>query len=209
MRWINVERFRLGDCSDKFLFSPVELVIRRYFSSEQAAIDDLTEQIDVLTAELDQIDEEHGGDDGLLGEARTEKGKLTAASVKARLKEVGSDPAFDDEAALLREVMARFEKKSRLEKQRKDAQAALSTQVLEKYTTLGESEIKTLVVDDKWLASLTTEIGGELDRVSGALAARVRQLADRYATPLPELVAMVESLSAKVDGHLKKMGYHY
>jgi type I restriction enzyme M protein len=46
-----------------------------------------------------------------------------------------------------------------------------------------------------------------LDRVSQTLTGRIRQLAERYATPLPQLVDEVAELSAKVDEHLKKMGF--
>ena len=46
----------------------------------------------------------------------------------------------------------------------------------------------------------------ELDRVSQALTRRIRQLADRYAIPFPALVEEVETLSARVDEHLKRMG---
>ena len=56
-----------------------------------------------------------------------------------------------------------------------------------KYGKLTEDEIKTLVVDDKWLAALAAAVQGELDRVSQALTGRIRQLAERYATPLPQL----------------------
>ena len=35
---------------------------------------------------------------------------------------------------------------------------------------------------------------------------RIRELAERYATPLPKLTEEVEALAAKVVGHLKKMG---
>src|SRR5690606_5694012 len=133
----------------------------------------------------------------LLSEARTEKDKLTTSSVKARLKEIGKDPNYDDEAALLREVVALFARKSTLETQRKEAQAKLNEQVFAKYQVLGEEEVKTLVVDDKWLASLTTEIGGELDRVSQALATRLSQLANRYAIPLSELTRHANELSAR------------
>ena len=38
------------------------------------------------------------------------------------------------------------------------------------------------------------------------LTGRIRQLAERYQSPLPALVDEVEALSAKVEGHLKKMG---
>ena len=37
----------------------------------------------------------------------------------------------------------------------------------------------------------------------------MRQLAERYATPLLQLVAEVQELSAKVAEHLKKMGMSY
>jgi hypothetical protein len=38
------------------------------------------------------------------------------------------------------------------------------------------------------------------------LTGRIRELAERYATPLPKLTADVEALAALVNGHLKKMG---
>lgn len=76
-----------------------------------------------------------------------------------------------------------------------------------RYAQLTPADIKQLVVHDKWLAALGRDVQSELDRVSQALAGRVKQLAERYATPVPRLVAEVEALSAKVDEHLKKMGF--
>jgi type I restriction enzyme M protein len=46
---------------------------------------------------------------------------------------------------------------------------------------------------------------GELDRVSQTLIGRIRQLAERYAPPLPQIVDEVEKLAAKVATHLEKM----
>lgn len=43
--------------------------------------------------------------------------------------------------------------------------------------------------------------------MSQALTGRVRQLAERYDTPLPALVDEVEVLSARVDEHLNRMGF--
>jgi type I restriction enzyme M protein len=71
---------------------------------------------------------------------------------------------------------------------------------------LSEAEIKTLVVDDKWMARLSAAVQGELDRVSQTLTGRIRELAERYAMPLPKLTEEVETLAARVDEHLKKMG---
>jgi len=49
-------------------------------------------------------------------------------------------------------------------------------------------------------------VQGELDRVSQTLTGRIRELAERYATPLPQLTDEVAMLAARVDEHLKKMG---
>ena len=56
------------------------------------------------------------------------------------------------------------------------------------------------------MASLYGAVQGELDRVSQRLTGRIRELAERYATPLPALVEEVTMLSARVDEHLKRMG---
>jgi type I restriction enzyme M protein len=70
-----------------------------------------------------------------------------------------------------------------------------------------EDEIKTLVVDDKWQATLAAAVQGELDRVSQTLTGRVRQLAERYAVPLPQLAGQVAELETKVSRHLERMGF--
>lgn len=75
------------------------------------------------------------------------------------------------------------------------------------YPKLSEAEIKTLVVEDKWLAAIAADIYSEMDRISQALTQRVKELAERYETPLPMLTGKVAELSAKVTVHLKKMGF--
>ncbi len=82
----------------------------------------------------------------------------------------------------------------------------LDTLAYEKYPQLSEDEVKTLVVDDKWLVVLAAAVQGELARVSQRLTGRIRELAERYAVPLPKLEAEVDELAAKVAGHLEKMG---
>lgn len=88
----------------------------------------------------------------------------------------------------------------------KKAQKDLETKVAAQYGKLTENEIKALVVNDKWLAALAAAVQSELDRVSQTLTSRIRQLADRYVGPLPQITDEVESLAARVDKHLAKMG---
>ncbi|NLN61337.1 MAG: N-6 DNA methylase [Myxococcales bacterium] len=89
----------------------------------------------------------------------------------------------------------------------KEADAALDALAYEKYPQLSVDEVKRLVVEDKWLAALSTALHDELERVSQTLAAAIRDLAERYDTPLAELVKEVDALTARVEGHLKQMGF--
>lgn len=107
---------------------------------------------------------------------------------------------------MLNAHLALIERESAASRKVKDARKALDEQVRGKYGKLTSDEVKTLVVDDKWLASLAVAVQSELDRASQALTGRVRQLAERYATPLPQLTADVATFATRVDGHLKRMG---
>ena len=190
---------------------PPALVIARYFAQEQAAIETLEAQLAALAQQMEEMAEEHGGEGGLLEDARNDRDKLTKASVAARLKEIGPkgrdrDRDTADERQLLQDVLALVERDADTGARLKAAQDALMAQVAARYGQLTEDQIKTLVVDDKWLATVAAAVQGELDRVSQTLTGRIRQLAERYATPLPKLTSEVTALSARVDEHLKTMG---
>jgi type I restriction enzyme M protein len=126
--------------------------------------------------------------------------------VNARLKEIGKDPDYTDESQALEEYSSLLEKQAAVKARLKAAQEDLDAKLDAKYPQLTEDGIKTLVVDDKWLAALAAAVQGELDRVSQTLTGRIRQLADRYATPLPELTNTVATLMICVQAHLTKMG---
>ena len=182
---------------------PKALIVARYFSEEQAVIDQLVAALDSVTARLTEMEEEHGGDDG----AFAELDKVNKANVAARLKEIKGDKDATDEAAALNDWLTLNNEEAGLRKRLKEEEGALDGQAYAQYPKLSESEIKTLVVDDKWLAALGAAIHGEMDRVSQQLTQRVRELAERYETPMPLMVDGVAELEAKVDGHLEKMGF--
>lgn len=105
------------------------------------------------------------------------------------------------------EYAALLEREAVASRKVKDAQKALNAGILAQYAKLTGAEIRKLVVDDKWLAALDAAVRSELDRVSQQLTQRVKELAERYATPLPQLAAEVETLAARVDDRLKTMGF--
>jgi len=186
---------------------PSPLIVCRYFSAEQQRIETLETERDAIGQQIEELEEENSGEDGLLEDAKTDKGKLTKVSVKSRLTDIKHDREAADERKLLTKYLELIEAEAAANKKVKDAVKTLDTKVAAKYATLTEDEVKSLVVDDKWLATLAFDVQTELDRVSQSLTSRIRQLADRYTMPLPQLTMEVESLSTRVDEHLKRMGF--
>ena len=182
---------------------PKPLIVARYYAQEQSALDQLAADLEGVAAKLAELEEEHAGEEG----AFAELDKVSKANVVARLKEIKDDPDAKDEAAVLSEWLDLNRDEADLKKRLKEVDAALDALVLAKYPELTETEIKTLVVDDKWLDSLDAAIHGEMDRISQALTQRVKELAERYEAPLPQMASRVAELEAKVNGHLAKMGF--
>ena len=184
---------------------PPRLIVARYFANEQAQVDALQVKQDEATQALESYLEEHGGEDGLLVEALNEKDKITKAGVAARTK-LATDA---DEVKALKQATKLFNAEAAAKKAVKEAQEALDLSVFNQYPKLTIDEIKTLIVDDKWLATLQTNIVAEIERVTQQMANRVKQLEERYSTPLPTLTKSVDDLSDKVAGHLKAMGLEW
>ena len=182
---------------------PKNLIIARYFAKEQQAINDLEADIENLAAQLTELEEEHGGEEGLFSELD----KLSKTTVAARLKEIKNDNEAKDEIEALNRWQSLYNNQADAKKALKAAEVALDTKVYEKYPTLNEAEIKTLVVNDKWLTTLEAAFHGEMNRISQALTQRIKQLAERYETPVSLHVQNVADLEAEVNQHLTKMGF--
>ena len=201
-----IERDKKGRDKDKGWacdLVPKTLIVARYFALEQAAIDTVQTALDGITARLTELEEEHGGEEG----AFADLDKITKAHVTARLKEIKGDPEARDEAQLLTGWLTLSEDETEHKKQLKEAEAALDAQVFAHYAKLTADEIKVLVVEDKWMATLSQAVHEEMNRISQALTHRVRELAERYEAPLPQLNHRVQELEQIVNDHLKKIGF--
>ena len=186
---------------------PPALIVARFFAAEQAALEVLEAKAEEAARAVEELDEEHGGEDGLLFEAKTDKGKLTAKSVKDRMRDIRTDKDAGDERAMLKTCLTLIEAAADADAAVKAAQAELDVAVVAQYAKLTEDQVKALLVQGKWLAQVRADVAAEVDRVSQALAGRVKVLAERYATPLPKLAEDLGALSAKVAAHLKRMGF--
>lgn len=181
---------------------PKDLIVARYFPNEQAALEGKQAELEAIVGQIGDLEEEHSGEDAVFAGFD----KINAAQVKDRIKEVETDAEATDELLVLRQWLNLTEQENKSKKMVKELDAQLDQLAHEHYAKLTVEEIKTLVVDDKWLARLATELQGELDRVGHTLTTRIRELAQRYAAPLPQLVHSVATLSTKLEEHLKRMG---
>ncbi|MEE9304204.1 MAG: hypothetical protein V3U84_10525, partial [Thiotrichaceae bacterium] len=216
---------------------PKELIVARYFISEQQAILAMETERETALSRINELEEEHVSEDDLLSEAKTDKGKFTLGSVKAQIKLIFTEledeifKKFDiadknDKEAISRivgdfvdsmpELMAYLDlldildlmtNAADLKKKIASVETDLDQLAYDKYPELSEAEIKALVVDDKWLSAIDKAVHGEMNRINQALTVRVKELAERYETPLPKQSENVVVLEAKVNTHLEAMGF--
>ncbi len=184
---------------------PKPLIVTRYFADEQEAITKLEAELESITAQMTEMEEEHSGEEG----AFSELDKVNKANVTARLKEIKGDHEAKEEANALNAWLTLCDRQAELKRALKEAEDKLDALAYARYPTLTEEETKTLVVDDKWLVTLDAAIHGEMDRITQALTQRVKGLAERYETPLPQQASRVTELELAVNCYLERMGFSW
>jgi len=204
---------------------PKTLVIDRYFLTEKKAIEKLDADKETIATQITELEEEHGsaGSPQVAEEGYfADLDKVNKANVQKRLKVImatkpkakkqdlsiaaESETAYGEQA-VLELYLKLLDDQTELNKKIKEAIAYLDIKVIERYKTLTEEEIKQLVVDDKWMASIERSVKTEMERISQRLTQRIKELAERYETPLPKLTTDVAELENKVTAHLQKMGF--
>jgi type I restriction enzyme M protein len=191
---------------------PKVLLIQRYFEAEQKALEQLEASRDAFAAQLEELEEEHSGEEGFFGSLD----KVNKANVNAELKTVIADLKADktnaellEKKKVLEQYLKLTDEQAEANKKVKEAKAALDKKLQDKYPALTEAEIKTLVVEDKWIATIENAVKNEMQRISQRLTQRIKELAERYETPLPALLDEVSLWEEKVNAHLAKMGFDW
>jgi type I restriction enzyme M protein len=186
-------------------------VIDRYFAAEQNAIEQLEADRDAKSLRMEEMEDTHSGEDGLLEEVKTDKGKISKGNVQKRIKDIKNDIDTDaaEELGVLEAYSKLMGKGADANKKIKDARKALDKKVIDRYKVLTEDDVKTMVVDDKWMAAISQDVKTEMERISQRLARRIKELAERYDSPIPAMDAQVDELEMKVNGHLENMGFEW
>ncbi len=192
---------------------PKPFLVKAYFGEDAAAIDDLRAALESASARKGELEEEQGGEEGAFAELeKVNKGNmvkrvkvLRAERVESREQGVESS----EELTALEKWLALNNDEAKLKKEIKTAEAELDGKVYAHYPELSDEEIKRLVVEEKWLAALGNALQGETERISQRLTQRVKELTERYESPLPQMNEDVAALEEKVKGHLERMGFSW
>lgn len=188
---------------------PKTILIDQYFIPEQKKIDLLQTELSKVEQNIQELIDENSAEESLiydLIEGEEDKQKINIKSVKARLTQINKDQNFIDEYNILKACKESLENQATIKKKINIALKDLDSKLENKYPKLKEEEVKYLVIENKWFKKLTINMQNELDYVSQGLTIRIKELAKRYETPLPKLAEEVDSITAKVKDHLKKMG---
>ena len=185
---------------------PKELVVKNYLSDKQQAIQDMESELESVQADIAQYEEEHAGEEGILNDATNDKGSITKTTLAKFIKDNKSKPSEKEALALGNKMLRLFDKDATLKKNLKFKVQELDDFSLKQYGKLTEAEIRTLVVDKKWLSALNASIQTEIDAISQRLTSRVKELAERYENTLKELDCESKTLEEKVTVHLEKIG---
>jgi len=184
---------------------PPTLVVARYLADRQLKVDELNLAADEAAGAVEKYTEEHAIDEGLLAEAMDD-GKITKALATARLKEAKREGTSSNEVKALQHLINLYKHEVATRKIAKDAQVLLDLVTLKKYGDLTEPEVKQLVLDDKWHATIRTRVADEVNSLTLSLVGRIQELGQRYGERLQDLNAEIAELESRVAAHLADMG---
>ncbi len=185
---------------------PKSLLINRYFKQQQQEIEAKKAELESIQTERSELEEQHSVEDGFF----TELDKINKAHVSARLKEIKCSKIDSlEEESVLNEYLKLLLLETIQKKTIRDAETELDNTLLNYYHTLSTEQIKQLVVDDKWMASIEQAIQTEMDKLGQKLTQRIKELAERYQTPMPVMNQQVQTLEQTVNEHLAKMGFSF
>ena len=185
---------------------PLTLIVARYFTDEQARLDELRAEAEAATQAVEEYVDEHSGEEGLLAEAMDDD-KINKTLAIARLREAKREQDSDpDEIQALEHLIQIYNEDAAAKKAAKEAQATLDAATLQQYGNLTGADVQELVLDDKWAVTIGGRVANEVNALTLELVDRIQGLGERYAETVGSIDAELENLEAKVEGHLASMG---
>ena len=189
---------------------PVPIVLNEYFTDEMSVISDLIVQIDSKQSAMSELVEQNI--DVFYFDENDEEDEekalnIKAADVKRLIKNAKLEGKSDAEMKILKLWLSLSKEKDTLSTKLKTKRQELTVAVVKKYGELTEEEVKMLVVEKKWLATIVGACESLMQSVTHRIATEVTALAERYENTMPKLQQDVASYEHEVNNYLKEMGF--
>ncbi|MFA6335169.1 MAG: type I restriction-modification system subunit M [Bacteroidales bacterium] len=184
---------------------PVSIVIDEYFADMKALITAAEEKTAESETALNELLEEEA--ENFLDSSNFANDTINDGNVKKRIRDLKGKPDTKDELKILEKYLQLKEDMADGKRVQKALKYDLLIKLADKYKALTEDEIRCLVVEKKWLASLAERLDSEMQQISQNLTTRVSELAERYAQTLPAIDAELVELEEKVKKHLSITGF--
>jgi type I restriction enzyme M protein len=185
---------------------PPAIIVSHFFPAERDTLEDINAALEAASQTIEEFVEENGGEEGLLATAMDED-KISKTLATTRLREARVEEPESEEVAALATLIALYDAEAMAKKAAREVAKTLDEKTLAQYAMLTSEEIKALVIDSKWDASIRSGIEAELGSLVQGLVDRLRELAERYAATVAELERELETLQRTVAGHLAGMGF--
>ena len=187
---------------------PVSIVLAEYFTAETNKIAELSSSIESIQQELSDLVESNTDVFRFNDDDEDDKPvNVKIADVKKAIKNAKTDGTTKEDLEILKLWELTYTKKEGYVSQWKEKRTELTEAVIAKYATLTEDEIKMLVVEGKWLASVIGGCKALMQNVTHQIASDVTALADRYEITLGTTESRVKNLEKEVLQSLKEMGF--
>ena len=177
---------------------PPDLVATHYFASERATVEALESDQKATKLDLEALLEEHTGEGGALQDAVDDKGRVT----NKQLTDLLVSTEHEESETICRRCLRLYAATARTRKAKNDAQKKLDALILQRYQVLAESDVKRLIIEDKWFGTLRDAVSSEAKVATEHLVLRTVSLSKRYARPLPALEQDVTAGRARIVEHL-------
>ncbi len=176
---------------------PKHLIKQRFFEKETKELEELENALNEKESLLDEFIEEHSNEEGLFDGL-----KINESVLKKELKNATD---LEDEK-ILKTALEWLEAKNKALKMKNKAYEELELKAFHQYKNLELSEIKDLIIKDKWLKSLKNALENKILKRINAFSSALNGIISNYSNSLLELDKEVKESELKVLEHLKDLG---
>jgi type I restriction enzyme M protein len=187
---------------------PKSILETHFFPAEVKKVAGLTAKSEEATSAFERFVEECADtEDDPLSEIRDDDKFVSDAEIKKTLKVLVNQPDRTAEIQAIRQYVALKEATKQANKILKETIKVLDEKALKQYPKLSEDEIKTLLIEAKWMLAVEDRLHSHFENVIQTFASSVIALHNRYQDTLSKLEADVAQSQAAVHAVLKEMGF--